>query len=80
MEKTHAVDLRPWLAVFALGLVVAAIWAATALAGGSSEKSPASGGGNTPSFVQNDGDGAKHGSKDDCPERGGELDTFSPDV
>lgn len=52
MEKARAIDFRPWLVLLAVGLAAAAIWAATALAGGgdgpqggSKEDCPERGGG-----------------------------------
>ncbi len=66
MKYARAATARPLLAVFAVALAAAAIWAATALAG-SSGSEPA-GGNDAPALVQNEGGtGGPHG---DCPERG----------
>ena len=71
MERARALDLRPLLALLALGLVVTAVWAATALAtGGSSDSEPSGGSGSgQPSLVQDDGGGGT--DREDCPERDG---------
>ena len=76
MEKTTAskFDPRAVLAIVGLVFVVAAIWAATALAAGGSSGTPewasgSSGDGSQSVFVQ-DSNGAAP-SRDDCPERGG---------
>jgi hypothetical protein len=89
MEKTTArLAPRPVLAIVGLAFVVAAIWAATALAGGgSSPASPAAttggwGGAVPPAFVQSETEpepGAAP-SREDCPERGGAGgDSATPD-
>jgi hypothetical protein len=57
-----------------MAFVAAAIWAATALAGGSQPASGDAGTGNAPAsgLVQNEGDGGTQPpSSDDCPDRGG---------
>ena len=66
MEHARAATVRPLLAVFAVALAAAAIWAATALAG-SSGNEPA-GGNDAPALVQIQG--GPGGSHEDCPERG----------
>ena len=77
MERTTASRFGPRavLAVVGLAFVVAAVWAATALATGGSSGTPdwatSSGDGSQSTFVQDsNGDGAAP-SRDDCPEDGG---------
>ena len=85
MEETTAprFDPRAVFAVVGLVLVVAVVWTATALAGGSSSGTPdlasgSSGGDPSSVFVQDsDGDGPAP-SRDDCPERGGSGGDSSP--
>ena len=70
MKEARRLDLR---LVLLVAFVAAAIWAATALAGGS-EPASDPGAGNAPAsgLVQNEGDGgAQPPSSDDCPDRGG---------
>ena len=75
MERTTAASFGPRavLAVLGLAFVVAAVWAATALAsGGGSSATPdwTSSAGDGSAFVQDsNGDGAAP-SRDDCPEDG----------
>jgi hypothetical protein len=76
--ETRTLDLRLLLAV-ALVAIVAAIWATTALAGGSSSSD--SGTSNSPdaALVQDEGDGesrddALPGAREDCPEGGSDSD------
>ena len=69
---THArrLDLR---LVLLVAFVAAAIWAATALAGGSQPASGDAGQPSSPSGLVQDqgGGGAQPPSSDDCPDRGG---------
>ena len=82
---TSRFDPRAVLAVVGLVFVVAAIWAATALAAGGSSSAPelASGGsGGEPQsvFVQDSTDSGAAPSRDDCPEQDGSGgDSTSPD-
>jgi hypothetical protein len=78
MERTAAsrVDPRAALALLGLVFVVAAVWAATALASGGSSATPewASGpSGNAPQspFVQDSNGNGAAPSRDDCPDHGG---------
>jgi hypothetical protein len=75
MEHARAATVRPLLAVLALALAAAAIWAATALAGSSGNEP--TGGNDAPALVQNGG-GA--GSHDECPERARRGSNTSSDV
>ena len=78
MERTTAsrFDPRTALALLALVFVVAAVWAATALASGRASGTPelaAGPSGNTPQspFVQDSNGNGAAPSRDDCPEGGG---------
>jgi hypothetical protein len=77
MERTTASRVGPRAALALLGLVlVAAVWAATALASGGSSATPewASGSsGNTPRspFAQDSNGNGAAPSRDDCPDHGG---------
>jgi hypothetical protein len=78
MERTTASRVGPRAALALLGLVfvVAAVWAATALASGGSSATPewASGSsGNTPQspFAQDSNGNGAAPSRDDCPDHGG---------
>ena len=76
MERTTASRFDPRTALVLLGLVfvVAAAWAATALAsGGSSPQfaSGSSGDGPPATFVQDSNGNGAAPSRDDCPEDGG---------
>jgi hypothetical protein len=77
MERTTASRVGPRAALALLGLVlVAAVWAATALASGGSSATPerASGSsGNTPQspFAQDSSGNGAAPSRDDCPDHGG---------
>lgn len=73
VNEARRIDVRLVLAVV---FVIAAIWAATALAGGPQQASGDAGAGNSPTlvYVQDEGDGgaqedATPRSGDDCPER-----------
>jgi hypothetical protein len=75
VNEARRIDLRLVLAVV---FVLAAIWAATALAEGPQQASGDAGAGNSPTlvYVQDEGDGGTQGggtspSGDNCPERGG---------
>lgn len=74
MNHARRLDLR---LVLAIAFVIAAVWAATALAGGSQPSSDDSGAGNSPAavFVQEgDGGAPQDGAPqtgDNCPDRGG---------
>ena len=77
MERTTTsrFDPRAALAILGLVFVVAAVWAATALASGGPSgtqelSSGSSGDGSQSTFVQDSTDGAAP-SRDDCPEDGG---------
>ena len=76
MEKTAPrFDPRAVLAVLGLALVVAAVWATTALAaGGSPAATAGTGWGGDPSgsvFVQDSNESGAAPSRDDCPEGDG---------
>ena len=78
MERTTAsrFDPRTPLALLALVFVVAAVWAATALASGGSAGTPepaADSSGNPPQspFVQDSNGNGAAPARDDCPEDGG---------
>jgi hypothetical protein len=78
MERTTTSRFDPRAALALLGLVfvVAAVWAASALASGGSSGTPdwASGSsGNTPEspFVQDSNGNGAAPSRDDCPDHGG---------
>jgi hypothetical protein len=77
MERTTASRVGPRATLALLGLVlVAAVWAATALASGGSSATPewASGSsGNTPQspFAQDSSGNGAAPSRDDCPDHGG---------
>jgi hypothetical protein len=77
MERTTASRFDPRAALALLGLVfvVAAVWAASALASGGSSGTPewAGSSGNTPQspFVQDSNGNGAAPSRDDCPEDGG---------
>ena len=75
MEHARRATVRPLLAAFAVALAAAAIWAATALAGGSSGNEPARG--NDAPALQIQGGSGSH---DDCPERGNQNSGTSGDV
>ncbi len=96
MENARKPDVRFALTAIAIVSVVAAIWAATAFAGGASSSSsnaPSAGSTPVPGYVQDDGggrseqDGARP-EREDCPEDGdgqdggesGSSDTTSADV
>lgn len=71
MTKARRLDLR---LVLLVAFAAAAIWAATALAGGSQPASGDSGPSSGPAsgLVQDEGGGgAQPPSSDDCPDRGG---------
>jgi hypothetical protein len=77
MDNARRATVRPLLAVLALVLAAAAIWAATALAG-SSGSEPARGN-DAPALVQDENGNA--GPHEDCPERGnGDTANTSSDV
>jgi hypothetical protein len=69
MEKTTAKDPTALLLVLAAALAAAAIWAATALAGGDNgpASEPASAGDALPTYIQAQDDGDAP-AQDDCPE------------
>ena len=73
MDTTRKFDLRPLLAVAAVALVAATIWAAAALASGgsgpSSSSDPGMSGGPPDAYVQDNGGDWSRG---DCPERDGD--------
>jgi hypothetical protein len=71
MEQARKLDVRPLLLVLAVAFAAAAIWAATALAGGGwRSTSTAATPRDTPAyeFVQTQ-DGSATPSAEDCPER-----------
>lgn len=75
VNEARRIDVRLVLAVV---FVIAAIWAATALAGGPQQASGDAGAGNSPTlvYVQDEGgagtqDDGTPPSGDNCPERGG---------
>ena len=73
MDSTRTRKLNPqaFLAVLAMAFVVAAIWAATAMAtGGSPSSSSDSSSGQPAAELVQEGDGPTP-SAEDCPERGG---------
>jgi hypothetical protein len=88
LNEARRVDVR---LVLAVAFLVAAIWAATALARGPDQASGDAGAGNSPAavYLQSEGDGGTQGegsppAGEDCPERdgggsGGNTDG-SPDV
>ena len=78
MERTTASRFDPRTALALLGLVfvIAAVWAATALASGGSSGTPAlasgpSGDGSQSTFVQDSNGNGAAPSRDDCPGHGG---------
>jgi hypothetical protein len=78
MERTTAsrFDPRVVLAILGLAFVVAALWAATALASGGTSGTPelsagASGDGSQSTFVQDSNGNGAAPSRDDCPDDGG---------
>jgi hypothetical protein len=71
MEETRKLDLRPLLAVVAIGLVVLTMWAAGAFAAGGTSSSDNStrGSEGTPYSQAQDEDQSP--SREDCPEKDG---------
>ena len=85
MERTTAsrFDPRAALAILGLVFVVAAVWAATALASGGSSGTPelaAGSSGNTPQspFVQESNGNGAAPSRVDCPDDGGSSGDTAP--
>jgi hypothetical protein len=78
MDGTRKLNPQALLALLAMAFVVAAIWAATALAGGASSSSSDSAGGQPAAeFVQSDEDGETP-SATDCPDKGSGSDSSEP--
>lgn len=71
MDEARKLDLRPFIAVLAIAVVAATVWAAVALAAGGSSSSPNVGTANdgSPSFIQSQDNQAP--PADNCPDGGG---------
>jgi hypothetical protein len=70
MEETRKLDLRPLLAVVALGLVVLTMWAAGAFAAGGSSSDNSTRESESASYIQAQNEDQAP-SREDCPEKDG---------